>query len=75
MSYFTIGRPGKEYGTISRHQPEESGKGRKETSRALPPPRILLVVIHLGWAMCAPPGKAQSQSDWPKTTQKLIPSS
>ena len=35
---------------ISHHQPEEFGKGQKETSHVQPPPRIL-ADIHLGWAM------------------------
>ena len=35
------------------------------------PPRILLSRIHLGWAMCAPPGRIPSQNDRLETTQKL----
>ena len=31
--------------------------------------RILLAGIHLGWAMCEPPGRTLSQSDWPETTR------
>ena len=38
-------------------------------------PRILLARIHLGWAMRTQPGRTLSQSDWPETTQKIIPSS
>ena len=38
---------------ISHHQPEEFWKGRKETPRVCPLPRISLTSIHLGWAMCA----------------------
>ena len=58
---------------ISHHQPEEFGKGQKETPHVRPLPRIPFPSIHLGWAMRAPPGKTLSQNDWPKTTQKLIP--
>ena len=42
---------------ISHQQPEESRKGQKEVPRVLPPPRILLLGIHLGWAMHVPPGR------------------
>ena len=42
------GDPGKEYGTKKPHQLEEFGKGRKETPRAGPLPRIPLASIHLG---------------------------
>ena len=45
---------------ISHHQPEEFGKGRKETPRVRPLPRIPLASIHLGLAMCAPPGNTQN---------------
>ena len=44
----------------SYHQGEEFGKGQKERRDSspcvLPPPRILLAGIHLGWAMCVPEG-------------------
>ena len=33
-----------------------------------------LAGIHLGWAMWAPPRRTLCQNDWPRTTQKLIPS-
>ena len=59
---------------ISHHQLKEFGKGQKETLCVHPPPRILLASIYLGWVMRVPPGRALSQNDWPKTTQKLIPS-
>ena len=49
---------------ISHQQPEELRKGQKEMPSVLPPPRILLLDIHLGWAMHVPPGR----------TLKLIPS-
>ena len=42
---------------ISHHQPEEFGKGQKETPGVPPLPRIPLASIHLGWAMRAPTGK------------------
>ena len=58
MSCFMTGDPDKEY-TISHHQPEEFGKGQKETPCVRPLPRIPLTSIHLGWAMRAPPGKTQ----------------
>ena len=35
----------------------------------LPPPRIL-TGSHLGWAMCVPPGRTLSQSDWPRQPGK-----
>ena len=57
MSCFMTGDPDKEYGTNEPHQPEEFGKGRKETWGVCPLPRIPLAGIHLGLAMCAPPGK------------------
>ena len=60
---------------ISPHQLEELGKGRKETPRVHPLPRVPLASIHLGSAMCVPPGKTLNWNDWPKTTRKLIPSS
>ena len=44
---------------ISHHQPEEFRKGRKETPRVRPLPRIPLASIHLGWAMRVPPGKTE----------------
>ena len=44
---------------ISHHQPEEFRKGRKETPRVRPLPRIPLASIHLGWAMRAPPAKTE----------------
>ena len=50
----------------SHHQPEEFRKGQKEMPCILPPPRILLTGIHLGWAMGAPPGRMLNQSDWPQ---------
>ena len=40
---------------ISHHQPEELGKGRKETPCVCPLPRIPLASIHLGWVMRVPP--------------------
>ena len=67
------GGPGKEYGTISHHQPEEFSKGQKEIPRVHPLPRIPLANIHLGWVMRAPPVKTLNKNDWPKTTRKLIP--
>ena len=59
---------------ISHHQPEEFGKSQKETPCVCPPPRIPLASIHLGWTMHAPPRRTLNQTDWPKTTWKLIPS-
>ena len=59
---------------ISHHQPEEFEKGQKKTAHVWPPPRILLIGIHLGWVIRAPPGRTLSKNDWPKTTQKLMPS-
>ena len=44
---------------ISHHQPEEFGKGQKETPHARPLPRIPLASIHLGWVIRAPPGKTE----------------
>ena len=48
MSCFMTGDPDKEYGTNEPHQPEEFGKGRKETWGVCPLPRIPLAGIHLG---------------------------
>ena len=60
----------------SHHQPEEFGKGQKETPVRVTyqPPRTLFAGIHLGWAMRVPPRKTLSQNDWPETTWKWIPS-
>ena len=58
----------------SHHQSEEFGKGQQEMPCALPPLRTPLIDIDLGRAMCAPPGRTSCPNDWPKTTQKLIPS-
>ena len=58
----------------SYHQWEEFRKGQKVMPCVLPPPRILLVGIHLGRASHAPPERTLSHNDWPKTTEKLTPS-
>ena len=68
---FTTGGPGKAE-LISHYQPEEFGKGHKETPHVLPPPRILLSGIHLGWTRCAPPGRTLSQKDLLKTNPITI---
>ena len=47
----------------SHYQLEEFGKGQKTMSHVLPPPRILLAEIHLGWAVYAPP-VYDPKSDW-----------
>ena len=60
---------------ISHHQPEEFGKGQKETPRVCPLPRIPLASILLGWAMCAPPGKTELEwlaKDNPETNPMTI---
>ena len=57
---------------IILHQPEEFGKGQKETPHVLPPPRILLSGIHLGWTRCAPPERTLGQKDWLKTNPITI---
>ena len=48
MSYFTTRGPGKEHKLLSHHQLGEFWKGQNETPRVRPPPRILLLGIHLG---------------------------
>ena len=48
MSCFMTGDPDKEYRTNEPPQPEEFGKGRKETQSVCPLPRIPLAGIHLG---------------------------
>ena len=56
MSYFTTGGPSKEHGT---NKPPPNGRilGKvKKMPHVVPPPRILLTGIHLGWAMHGPPG-------------------
>ena len=72
MSYFTVGSPGKEHG-LNKPPPTgrvwERSKGNVNVSYHLP--EILLSGIHLG-TRCAPPGRTLSQSDWPKTTWKLM---
>ena len=45
---------------ISLYQPEEFGKGQKETPHVRPPPRIFSG-IHLGWIRRAPPGRTESE--------------
>ena len=50
------GDPDKEHGTSKSPPTEEFGKGRKETPRVRPLPRIPLASIHPSWR--APPGKA-----------------
>ena len=64
MSCFTTGGKAE---LISHYQLEEFGKGHKETPHVLPPPRILLSGIHLGWTRCARPGRTLSQKDLLKT--------
>ena len=62
---------------ISHHQPEEFGKGQKETPRVCPLPRIPLASIHHGWAMRAPPGKTELEwlaKDNPETNPITIQS-
>ena len=48
---------------ISHHQLEELGKSQKETPHVWPLPRIFVAGIHLGWAMCVPPGRTL-ESEW-----------
>ena len=74
MSYFTTGGPGKEHGTNKPPPTRWVWESTKGDTMCLTPLRILSVVTHLGWARHTPPGKTLSQSDLPKTTQKLIPS-
>ena len=40
-------------------QPEEFGKGQKETPHVWPPPRILFAGIHLAWVT-----RKESESEW-----------
>ena len=79
MSYLTRGVSGKEELTLY-HQAEEFRKGQKERGEVsvyvLPqnwtePPKILLTGVHLGWVMCAWPGRTLSQNGCPETIQKL----
>ena len=81
MSYLTRGNPGKKKLTLY-HQEEEFGKGQKERGEisvfVLPlnwtePPHILLTGVHLGWVMCAWPGRTLSQNRCPETIQKPTP--
>ena len=73
--YLTRG-PGKECGTNKLSPMEEFGKGLKARGVHMfyQPPRILLTGIHLGWAICIPPGSTLTQNDCPETIQKLTPS-
>ena len=60
---------------ISHHQPEEFGKGLKETLCVRPLPGIPLASIHLGWAMREPPGKTELEwlaTDHPETNPITI---
>ena len=75
MSCFTTGGAGKECG-ISKPPPTRriTGKVKRRCHSSYQPPRILLAGIHLGWVMPVPAGRTLSQTDWPETTGKLIPS-
>ena len=60
---------------VSHPQPEEFGKGQKETPLVHPLPRIPLASIHLGWVMRAPPGKTELEwliKDHPETNSITI---
>ena len=81
MSYLTRGVSGKEELT-PYHQAEEFRRGQKVKGQisvyALPlnwtePPKILLTGVHLGWGMCAWPGRTLNQNGCPETIQKLTP--
>ena len=61
VSYFTTG-PGKEHGT-NKPPPARRVWERSKGDTVLPPPRILLAGIYLGWAMLAPPGRTL-ESGW-----------
>ena len=63
----------RDIGLRSYDQPEEFRKVQKKTPHFLSPPRILFG-FHLGWVMHASPGRTLSQSNWPETTWKPIPS-
>ena len=58
---------------LINHQPEELGKGQKETPHVRPPPRILLTGIHIDWTRHAPPGRTLSQNDWVKDNPETNP--
>ena len=73
VSYSITGGPGKEHRTNKSSLTRRVQERSKETACVQPPPRILVAGIHLGWAICAPPGRTLSQNDWSKITQKLIP--
>ena len=75
MSCFMTGDPVRNKEQISHHQPEEFRKGRKETPRVCPLPRIPLASIHLGWVMHVPPGKTEFEwlaKDHPETNPITI---
>ena len=76
VSYFIIGGSDKEHETNKTVPTRRiwENSSHMEIPHVLPPPRILLAGIHLGWAMCAPPGRTLSQNDCPEATWKLIPS-
>ena len=60
---------------ISHRQSKEFGKGQKETPRVHLPPRIPLASMHLGWVMCAPLGRTESEwlaKDNPETNSITI---
>ena len=63
---------GKEHKLISHHQPEDFGKGQKETPRVRPPPRILLAGVHLGCDACTTRKDSESY-DRPKTNPETNP--
>ena len=81
MSYLTRGSPGKEKLTLY-HQAEEFGKGQKERGEIsvyvlamnwTEPPKNLLTGVHLGWVMCAWPGRILHLNSCPETIQKPTP--
>ena len=77
MSYLTTGIPGKEHRTYKQpptRRISQRSEGERGGQSICPTnPRILLVGIHLDWAMHKPPRSTLSQNDWPETTWKLTP--
>ena len=49
---------------VSQHQPQESGKGQKETPCVWPPPSIHLAGIHPSWLSDACTNGKDSEPEW-----------
>ena len=70
VSHFTTGYLSKEHGT---NKPPATGKVQEKSDGDATSPTTSENPT-LSWATPAPPGRTQSQNDWPEKTWKRIPS-